>query len=99
MAVDHKDFGTFCEICFRQLTYEQCAVDKDGQRWDVCAGDCGYQAGIEQLVPSMCECGISVRILWSMPICIDSRPELLVCGHRPARCGLRHRLSFEERAS
>lgn len=48
MAVDHPHFGTFCEICFRQLTPETCAVDSDGVKWDVCAGGCALQAGIRE---------------------------------------------------
>lgn len=47
------DWGLICCICFRGLTPEQCAVDTDGVRWDVCAStvseeDCAKQAGIEE---------------------------------------------------
>lgn len=48
MAVNHPTFGTFCEICFHQLTEQNCAVDTDGVKWDVCAGDCARQAGIRE---------------------------------------------------
>ncbi len=46
MAVNHPAFGTFCEICFTQLTPDVCVVDRDGQKWDVCRGECARQAGI-----------------------------------------------------
>jgi hypothetical protein len=48
MGVDHPQFGTFCEICFSGLTLERCAVDTDGNRWDVCTGECARQAGIQE---------------------------------------------------
>ena len=48
MAVDHPQFGTFCEICFTGLTVSACAVDAGGDRWDVCKGECARQAGIEE---------------------------------------------------
>lgn len=48
MAVNHPTFGTICEICFHGLTMRRCAVDTDGQRWDICAGDCARQAGITE---------------------------------------------------
>lgn len=46
MTVDHPQWGTMCEICFEQLTVDTAATDTDGQKWDVCAGDCARQAGI-----------------------------------------------------
>lgn len=39
----------FCCICFKGLTPETCAVDKDGQKWDTCKGACAKEAGIEEL--------------------------------------------------
>lgn len=48
MAVDHPTFGMFCAICFASLTRETCVVDVDGQKWDVCPGECAHQAGIEE---------------------------------------------------
>lgn len=48
MAVNHPQFGTFCEICFEQLTPDKAAVDMEGVRWDVCAGECARQAGIAE---------------------------------------------------
>lgn len=48
MTVNHPQWGTMCEICFHQLTPDKCAVDADGVRWDVCAGDCAEQAGISE---------------------------------------------------
>lgn len=51
VTVDHPQYGTRCEICFDQLTLERCATDTNGQKWDVCTGDCARQAGIEE-VPS-----------------------------------------------
>lgn len=55
MAVNHPHFGTFCEICFRQLTVEKCAVDTQGVIWDVCAGECAVQAGIQEMPPKNLE--------------------------------------------
>lgn len=46
--VDHPQFGTFCAICFERLTPETCVVDIDGQKWDLCPGECARAAGIEQ---------------------------------------------------
>ncbi len=46
--IDHPVFGTRCEICFERLELEDCAVDTEGQKWDVCAGECARQAGIEE---------------------------------------------------
>lgn len=40
--------GTFCCICFAALTPETCVVDEDGTTWDVCKGDCAYEAGITE---------------------------------------------------
>lgn len=51
MAVDHPDFGTFCEVCFSQLTPETCVVDTGGVKWDICPGECARQAGIEEAKP------------------------------------------------
>lgn len=48
MTVDHPQFGLMCEVCFHGLTPEQCAEDENGQRWDVCKGDCARQAGIRE---------------------------------------------------
>jgi hypothetical protein len=48
MAVDHPQFGTFCAICFTQLTPDTCVVDTDGVKWDVCPGQCAREAGIEE---------------------------------------------------
>lgn len=37
-----------------------------------------------------CDCGRRVRVLWSEPLTVFSRPVLLVCGHHPLRrCGFR----------
>ena len=36
----------YCCICFKQLTPMTCAVDEDGQKWDVCQGPCAVEAGI-----------------------------------------------------
>jgi hypothetical protein len=46
MGVDHPTFGTFCEICFTTLTPDECAVDRDNQKWDICKGQCAGEAGI-----------------------------------------------------
>lgn len=46
MTVDHPQFGLMCEICYRGLTPDECATDEHGQKWDVCAGDCAWHAGI-----------------------------------------------------
>ena len=51
MTVDHPQWGTMCEICFEQLTVDTCAVDTDGQKWDVCKGECARQAGIREGEP------------------------------------------------
>lgn len=48
MTVGHPQWGTMCEICFEGLTVDTCAVDANGQRWDVCTGDCARQAGIQE---------------------------------------------------
>jgi hypothetical protein len=48
MAVGHPQFGTFCSICFHGLTAATCAVDIDGQKWDLCKGQCARQAGVQE---------------------------------------------------
>lgn len=48
MGVNHSIFGTFCSICFSGLTFEQCAEDVSGDKWDVCKGKCAREAGIEE---------------------------------------------------
>lgn len=48
MTVDHPQWGTMCEICFRGLTPELCAEDQAGQKWDICKGLCAIEAGIDQ---------------------------------------------------
>jgi hypothetical protein len=48
MTVDHPQFGLMCEICHAGLTPEQCAEDADGNRWDICKGECASQAGIRE---------------------------------------------------
>lgn len=48
MTVNHPQYGTMCEICFRGLTVETCVVDTDGVRWGICPGDCAIQAGIHE---------------------------------------------------
>lgn len=48
MAVDHPQFGMFCEICFNGLTPDLCAEDTDGVKWDICRGECARQAGIRE---------------------------------------------------
>ena len=30
----------YCCICFKELTIEECAIDKDGKKWDMCK-ECG----------------------------------------------------------
>jgi len=37
-----------CNICFKLCTFEELAVDKYGDRWDVCTGQCAVEAGIEE---------------------------------------------------
>jgi hypothetical protein len=36
----------YCCICFKPLTPEICAKDKDGNPYDVCIGDCAIKADI-----------------------------------------------------
>lgn len=40
-------YGLICCICFEGLTPETCAVDKDGQKWDVHPGQCATEAGLD----------------------------------------------------
>jgi len=37
-----------CCICgeLHERPYERLAVDLDGERWDVCSGDCAREAGV-----------------------------------------------------
>lgn len=49
MTVNHPTFGTMCEICFSGLTPEDCAEDANGQKWDICKGQCAKDAGIEEI--------------------------------------------------
>jgi hypothetical protein len=41
-------YGLICCICFETLTPQQCFVDADGQKWDLCGSaekSCAEQAG------------------------------------------------------
>lgn len=48
MTVNHPTWGTMCEICFCQVTLDDCAIDYDGVKWDVHSGMCALQAGIKE---------------------------------------------------
>lgn len=48
MTVNHPTWGTMCEICFKRLTLEDCVIDTDGVRWDICKGECAILAGIKE---------------------------------------------------
>lgn len=61
MTVDHPQFGTMCEICFQGLATEQCAQDTDGQRWDLCKGECARQAGLKEM-ESGAEQGVGLHL-------------------------------------
>jgi hypothetical protein len=39
-----------CTICgeLHRSPWDRLAVDVDGNHWDVCAGDCAVEAGIDQ---------------------------------------------------
>lgn len=43
-----RDFGLLCCICFEFLTPDRCHVGLDGQKWDVCPGQCAIDAGIPE---------------------------------------------------
>lgn len=38
----------YCCICFTSLEPDTCVVDTDGQKWDVCKGQCAIEAGIQE---------------------------------------------------
>ena len=38
----------YCCICFKPLTLDECAIDANGQKWDVCQGDCAIEAGVRK---------------------------------------------------
>lgn len=59
MTTDHPQFALMCEVCFRKLTPEQCVMDTDGQRWDICQGLCATQAGIDQAICTSAFCPTS----------------------------------------
>jgi hypothetical protein len=46
VTTGHPQYGLMCEICYAALTPDRCAVDANGDAWDVCAGDCARQSGI-----------------------------------------------------
>lgn len=48
MGFSRYEWPLMCCICFSGLTPEQCAVDAEGQKWDVCKGICSIDAGIEE---------------------------------------------------
>lgn len=44
---EHKDGRClYCCICFSPLEPDECAVDTDGVKWDVCKGECAREAGV-----------------------------------------------------
>lgn len=76
MTTDHPQFGLMCEICFRQLTPDMCAVGVGGHRWDICRGECARQAGIEE-APEFCPVHgdfASESLRWACP---DDCPHFL----------------------
>lgn len=67
MTVNHPTFGTMCEICYMPLTPDTCAVDTDGEKWDVCPGKCATEAGITEGQPP-------AHLLDQMLAQVDERP-------------------------
>lgn len=53
MTVNHPQWGTMCEICFEQVTGDNAATDRNGDRWDVHTGECARQAGITAPSPTL----------------------------------------------
>lgn len=49
MRWSEHEFGRclYCEICFKTLTPDECVTDANGERWNVCPGECAISAGIE----------------------------------------------------
>ncbi len=81
--IDHPVFGTRCEVCFTVLTVEDCVVDMDGQKWDICVGDCAAQAGIIEQHEHPCPsrgCGDYLRAQgYDVPLDMDC----CVCFFQP----------------
>jgi hypothetical protein len=49
VTVNHPQFGLMCEICFSGLKPEDCAEDVNGDKWDICKGQCATDAGIKEV--------------------------------------------------
>ena len=47
MGYTARDWPLMCCICFEGLTPEQCFVDNEGTKWDICPGQCAIDAGME----------------------------------------------------
>jgi alpha-D-ribose 1-methylphosphonate 5-phosphate C-P lyase len=52
ISLMHGDGWQRCCICFEahEAPFDGLAVDEDGERWDVCSGDCARKAGITEAV-------------------------------------------------
>lgn len=46
MGYSARDWPLMCCICFQGLTPEKCAIDHEGQIWDVCKGNCALESGL-----------------------------------------------------
>lgn len=48
MRWSEHEFGRclYCEVCFKPLTPDECATDSDGEKWNVCKGECAKEAGL-----------------------------------------------------
>lgn len=95
MAVNHPNWGTFCCICFKQLTPETCAVDTDGVKWDVCPGECAQQAGVHEptdlpivTVKRVVGRGIDTHWVISCPYCFEEHYHSPEPGERGSHCHL-----------
>lgn len=38
-------------VCFELRTLDELAVDVEGQKWDLCKGECARAAGVEESQP------------------------------------------------
>ncbi len=90
MTVNHPQFGTMCAICFAGLTPDECAIDEDGQRWDLCGGTgCAAQAGITEAANPALRVrhpGIAA-LLWNAdPTCAHNIVDGLGGGIRCTQC-------------
>ena len=47
MGYTAREWPLMCCVCFSGLTPDDCHIDRQGNKWDVCKGQCAEEAWID----------------------------------------------------